>query len=57
MANHSCTAKLVYKILRRITRSLSRLHGLLLLLLLLLLCQFIYTPYQSVTAGRPNTGQ
>ena len=33
MAHHSCTAKLVQKILRRITRSLSRLDGLLLLLL------------------------
>jgi hypothetical protein len=29
MANHSCTAKLAYKILRMITRSLSRLDGLL----------------------------
>ena len=29
MANHSCTAKLAQKILRRITRSLSRLDGLL----------------------------
>jgi hypothetical protein len=28
MANHSCTAKFAYKILRRITRSLSRLDGL-----------------------------
>jgi hypothetical protein len=31
MANHSCTAKLAQKILRRITRSLSRPDGLLLL--------------------------
>ena len=30
MANHSCTAKLAQKILHRITRSLSRLDGLLL---------------------------
>jgi hypothetical protein len=37
MANHSCTAKLAWKILHRIARSLSRLDGLLLLLLLLLL--------------------
>ena len=33
MANHSCTAKLAQKIIRRITRSLSRLDGLLLQLL------------------------
>jgi hypothetical protein len=32
MVNHSRTAKLAQKILRRITRSLSRLNGLLLLL-------------------------
>jgi len=32
MENHSCTAKLAKKIPRRITRSLSRLDGLLLLL-------------------------
>jgi hypothetical protein len=31
MANRSCTAKLAYKILRRITKSLSRLDGLLLI--------------------------
>jgi hypothetical protein len=51
MENHSCTAKLAQKILCRITRSLNRLDGLL-----LLLRQFIYSPYQSVTAGCPNTG-
>ena len=33
MVIHSCTAKLAYKILRRITRSLRRIDGLLLLLL------------------------
>ena len=31
MVNHSCTAKLVKKILRRIIRILSRLDGLLLM--------------------------
>ena len=53
MANHSCTAKLAKKILHRITRSLSRLDGLLLLLLLLLCyCECYYCKYWNSTLCR-----